>query len=133
MITNATAADLLRPCEKRLAGLYDFALIIGGSLLIGLCAYIKVWLPFSPVPVTGQTFAVLMLGALLGSKRGCLAVLAYVLEGAAGLPHSRRVHHRMVGRKGMGPAVWNYGTGNDFRKSGNLHIRITLALPADGI
>jgi biotin transport system substrate-specific component len=86
MLTNATAADLLRPCEKRLAGLYDVALIIGGSLLIGLCAHVKVWLPFSPVPVTGQTFAVLMLGALLGSRRGCLAVLAYITEGAAGLP-----------------------------------------------
>jgi biotin transport system substrate-specific component len=86
MLTNATVADLFRPCERKFAGLYDVALIIGGSLLIGLCANVKVWLPFSPVPVTGQTFAVLMLGALLGSRRGCLAVLAYILEGAAGLP-----------------------------------------------
>ena len=86
MLTNATVADLLRPSEKRLAGFYDVALIIGGSLLIGLCAHAKVWLPFSPVPVTGQTFAVLMLGALLGSRRGCLTVLAYIIEGAAGLP-----------------------------------------------
>lgn len=86
MLTNATVADLLRPCEKRLAGFYDVALIIGGSLLIGLCAHIKVWLPFSPVPVTAQTFAVLILGVLLGARRGCLAVLAYIIEGAAGLP-----------------------------------------------
>jgi len=86
MLTNATVADLLRPCEKRLAGFYDVALIIGGSLLIGLCAHAKVWLPFSPVPVTGQTFAVLMIGSLLGARRGCLAVLAYIMEGAAGLP-----------------------------------------------
>lgn len=86
MLTNTTVADLLRPSEKRLAGFYDTSLIICGSLLIGLCAHVKVWLPFSPVPVTGQTFAVLMLGALLGSKPGCLAVLAYILEGAAGLP-----------------------------------------------
>jgi len=86
MLTNATVADLLRPSEKRLAGFYDVTLIIGGSLLIGLCAHVKVWLPFSPVPVTGQTFAVLMLGALLGSRRGCMAVLAYIIEGAAGLP-----------------------------------------------
>jgi len=86
MLTNATVADLLRPCEKKLAGFYDVALIIGGSLLIGLCAHVKVWLPFSPVPVTGQTFAVLMVGAMLGSRRGCLAGLAYIIEGAAGLP-----------------------------------------------
>ena len=86
MLTNATVADLLRPSEKKLAGFYDVALIIGGSLLIGLCAHLKVWLPFSPVPVTGQTFAVLMIGSLLGARRGCLTVLAYIMEGAAGLP-----------------------------------------------
>ncbi len=86
MVTNATVADLLRPCERRLAGFYDLALIVGGSLLIGLCAQVKVLLPFGPVPVTGQTFAVLMIGALLGSRRGGLAVLAYLIEGVAGLP-----------------------------------------------
>jgi biotin transport system substrate-specific component len=86
MLTKATVADLWRPSEKRLAGFYDVALIIGGSLLIGLCAHLKFLLPFSPVPVTGQTFAVLIIGALLGARRGCLAVLAYITEGAAGLP-----------------------------------------------
>lgn len=86
MVTNVTAADLLRPCERRLAGFYDLALIVGGSLLIGLCAQVRILLPFGPVPVTGQTFAVLMIGALLGSRRGCLAVLAYLIEGMAGLP-----------------------------------------------
>jgi biotin transport system substrate-specific component len=96
MITNATVADILRPAEKRLAGFYDVTLIIGGSLLIGLCAHVKVLLPFSPVPVTGQTFAVLMIGALLGARRGCLAVLAYIVEGVAGLP---------VFAVGAGPAV----------------------------
>jgi biotin transport system substrate-specific component len=86
MLANATVADLLRPCDKRLAAFYDIVLIVGGSLLISLCAHAKVWLPFSPVPVTGQTFAVLIIGALLGARRGCLAVLAYITEGAAGLP-----------------------------------------------
>jgi len=86
MVTNVTVADLLRPCERRLAGFYDLALIVGGSLLIGLCAQVRILLPFGPVPVTGQTFAVLMIGALLGSRRGGLAVLAYLIEGVAGLP-----------------------------------------------
>ena len=86
MVTNATVADLLRPCEGRLAGFYDLALIVGGSLLIDLCAQVRILLPFGPVPVTGQTFAVLMTGALLGSRRGGLAVLAYLIEGLAGLP-----------------------------------------------
>ena len=102
MLTNATVADLLRPSEKKLAGFYDVTLVIGGSLLIGLCAHLKVLLPFSPVPVTGQTFAVLMIGALLGARRGCLAVLAYIIEGAAGLP---------VFAVGAGPAVLAGPTG----------------------
>lgn len=86
MLTNATVADVLRPCEKRYAGFYDAALILGGSLVIGLCAQAAVVLPFSPVPVTGQTFAVLMIGALLGARRGGLCVLAYLTEGMIGLP-----------------------------------------------
>jgi len=84
MLTNATVADVLRPSDKRLAGFYDVALIIGGSLLIALCAQVAI--PLWPVPVTGQTFAVLMIAALLGCRRGCFAVIAYITEGAAGLP-----------------------------------------------
>ena len=86
MFVNTTVADVLRPCERKRAGLYDLALIIGGSLLIGLSAQLAVRLPFSPVPVTAQTFAVLMIGALFGSRRGGLSVLLYVIEGAMGLP-----------------------------------------------
>ena len=86
MLASATIADLLRPCEKRRALFYDISLVIGGSLLIGLCAQVKILLPFSPVPITGQTFAVLMIGTLLGAWRGSLAVLAYIIEGAVGLP-----------------------------------------------
>lgn len=85
MLANVTVADLMRPCEKRRAGLYDLTLIVAGSLLIGLCAQVKIQL-FGPVPITGQTFAVLMVGALLGARRGSLAVLAYLAQGLAGLP-----------------------------------------------
>ena len=86
MLTNVTVAGLLRPRERTRAGFYDVVLVIAGSFLIGLSAKVQVLLPFSPVPVTGQTFAVLMLGALLGARRGSLAVLAYLVEGAAGMP-----------------------------------------------
>jgi len=83
MLAGATYADVLRPSKKTLAGLYDVALVIGGSLLIGLCAQLAIgW----PVPITGQTFAVLMIGALLGARRGSLCVLTYIIQGAAGLP-----------------------------------------------
>jgi biotin transporter BioY len=86
MMANGTVAGLFRPCEKTRAGFYDVVLIIVGSFLIGLSAKVKFLLPFSPVPITGQTFAVLVIGALLGSRRGSLAVVAYILEGASGMP-----------------------------------------------
>ena len=86
MLTKVTYADILRPSEERYAGLYNAVLIVGGSLFIGLCAQVAVLVPFSPVPVTGQTFAVLMAGALLGRRRGGLCILAYIIEGAVGLP-----------------------------------------------
>ncbi|MHC4538103.1 MAG: biotin transporter BioY [Planctomycetota bacterium] len=86
MLATATVADLLRPSEKISASIYDITLIIGGSLLIALSARVTILLPFSPVPITAQTFAVLMIGALLGAKRGGLAALAYIIEGVMGLP-----------------------------------------------
>jgi biotin transport system substrate-specific component len=60
--------------------------VIGGSVLTTLCAYAAVPLPISPVPVTGHTFAVLLVGALLGSKRGAISLAPYAVEGTAGLP-----------------------------------------------
>ena len=83
MLTNVTIAGLWRPCEKRWAAIYNIALVIGGSFLIALFAQLAIgW----PIPVTGQTFAVLMIGALFGARRASLSVLAYIVEGAAGLP-----------------------------------------------
>lgn len=83
MLTNTTIADIWRPYEKTRARLYDTTLILGGSLLLALSAQIAVgW----PVPFTMQTFAVLMIGALFGARRGSLTVLVYLIEGAVGLP-----------------------------------------------
>jgi biotin transport system substrate-specific component len=65
------------------------ALVVGFSLLTALAAQVVVPLPWTPVPLTGQTFAVLLTGALLGPRLGALAMLAYLLEGAAGLPFFR--------------------------------------------
>ncbi len=64
----------------------EVALILGGSLLIALAAQFQVVLPFSPVPITGQTFAVLLLGALYGSRRGPATVVTYLALGGLGLP-----------------------------------------------
>jgi len=71
---------------KTHAWIYDSLLVLGGSFLIALSAQIAIPLPFSPVPITGQTFAVLVVGMLLGCWRGTAAVLAYLAEGFLGLP-----------------------------------------------
>jgi biotin transport system substrate-specific component len=83
MIGGLTVADLVRPAQGRLAGFYDAALIAGGSVAIALSAQFAI---LHPVPITGQTFAVLMVAALLGSRRGVLCILAYLAEGLLGLP-----------------------------------------------
>jgi len=61
-------------------------LVVAASLLTGLAAQIAVPLGFTPVPLTGQTFAVLLSGAVLGARRGFLAQLLYLAQGATGLP-----------------------------------------------
>ena len=61
-------------------------LVVGGSLLVALSAQVALPLPFTPVPLTLQTLAVLLVGAALGSKRGGLAMLLYLAEGAVGIP-----------------------------------------------
>jgi biotin transport system substrate-specific component len=62
------------------------ALVLAFSLLTALAAQIAIPTPWSDVPITGQTFAVLLTGALLGSRLGALAMIAYLIEGASGLP-----------------------------------------------
>ncbi|MBA2369162.1 MAG: biotin transporter BioY [Candidatus Protochlamydia sp.] len=60
--------------------------ILGASLFLALCAQIRIPLYFSPVPLTGQTFGVLFIGVTMGSRKGLLSVLTYLLEGSLGLP-----------------------------------------------
>jgi biotin transport system substrate-specific component len=85
-VRTKTYADVVRPTARELALTYDAALILGGSLIVALSAQLTVRLPFSPVPITGQTLAVLLVGALLGSRRGAMSLAAYWLQGTAGLP-----------------------------------------------
>jgi biotin transporter BioY len=65
-------------------------LVIGFSLLTALSAQIVI--PIGPVPITGQTFAVLLTGALLGSRLGAITMIVYLLEGASGLPFFSGAH-----------------------------------------
>ena len=60
--------------------------IILGSLLIAILAQISFYVPFSPVPFTGQTIGVFIIGGILGPKKGVFCILAYLIEGLVGLP-----------------------------------------------
>lgn len=62
------------------------ALIIAASAVIALSARVDIRIPIGPVPITGQTFAVLLIGALLGPWLGAMAAATYVVEGIARLP-----------------------------------------------
>jgi biotin transport system substrate-specific component len=85
-MTFPVYADVVRPASRVEGRLFDVLTTAGFSLLIGLAAQVAVPLPFTPVPLTVQTLAVLATGALLGRTRGLLAVALYVAEGCAGLP-----------------------------------------------
>jgi biotin transport system substrate-specific component len=64
----------------------QIALVVAGSLLVAVCARITIPLPFTPVPLTLQNFGVLLVGLLLGSRRGFAALTLYLAEGAMGIP-----------------------------------------------
>ncbi|MFE7976793.1 biotin transporter BioY [Streptomyces shenzhenensis] len=79
--SGAVLADLLPASRVR-----DVALVLGGAALTGLAAQLSVPVPGSPVPVTGQTFAALLVGTTLGAGRGFLSLALYALAGIAGVP-----------------------------------------------
>lgn len=80
-------AQTLSPSQDR-AG--DWAkqagIVIGASLFVALCARVTLPLPFTPVPLTLQNFAVLVVGLVLGPQRAVAALVLYLIEGAAGFP-----------------------------------------------
>ncbi|MEO5939630.1 MAG: biotin transporter BioY, partial [Candidatus Limnocylindrales bacterium] len=84
-----TIADFLLPIrvgERMGSRVRNIALIVVGTALIVLSARISIPLPFTPVPITGQTFGVLLVSGALGFRRGLLSVGLYVLIGSFGLP-----------------------------------------------
>jgi biotin transport system substrate-specific component len=76
------------PRERTVESLRQVALIVGASLFVAVCAHkgsISL-MPLTPVPLTLQNFAVLLVGLLLGSRRGFAALMLYLVEGMSGLP-----------------------------------------------
>jgi biotin transport system substrate-specific component len=78
----------------------DMLVVVAGSMLIAIAAQIAIPLPFTPVPLTLQPLAVILVGVALGSTRGAAAAALYLLEGASGLP---------VFAGGHGGAIWLAG------------------------
>ncbi|MEK6282494.1 MAG: biotin transporter BioY [Acidobacteriota bacterium] len=81
---NTQADTLIGAALAPLDWTRSVSLVFAFSLLVALSAQIVI--PVGPVPVTAQTFAVLLTGALLGSRLGAMAIIVYLMEGAVGLP-----------------------------------------------
>lgn len=80
----------------------NVALVLGGSAFVGIAAQIAIPLPFTPVPLTLQTFAVLLVGAALGTWRGVASMVVYAAAGTAGVPWFS------AGSSGWGGASYGY-------------------------
>lgn len=79
--------SLSTPHERAVDASRQVALVVGATVFVALCAHITIPLmPLTPVPLTVQNFGVLLVGLLLGSRRGFAAMLLYLMEGAVGLP-----------------------------------------------
>jgi biotin transport system substrate-specific component len=94
---TTTIPAAIREHVVRGSAAMNVLLIAGASCLIALAAQIAIPVPFSPVPLTMQPIAVLLIGAVLGSWRGAAAASLYLLEGFAGAPVFAQAH---------GGAIW---------------------------
>lgn len=85
-MTTLAPTLYIRAFPRTASWLRDLFLIIISVLFVAAMAQVKILLPFTPVPLTGQTFAVLLVGALLGSKRSAASLVLYLVMGVLGLP-----------------------------------------------
>jgi biotin transport system substrate-specific component len=105
------------PRVNRLA--IDVALVVGFAFLVALTAQIAFRIPTTTVPITGQTFGVLLTGGALGSKRGGLSMLVYMLLGTATVPVfapassflGEKSVHFILPWSGTGSPVWDLSSG----------------------
>ncbi len=74
------------PVYRTHTSLLSFLQVLGAACLLALLAQIQIPIPFSPVPLTAQTFGTLLVAATLGSRKGMLSLLTYFGMGCAGLP-----------------------------------------------
>jgi biotin transport system substrate-specific component len=84
-LAHTTTGSIVSQSERRSLA-EDFALAAIGSALMALCAHVSFPLLFSPVPLTLQTFGLLVIAFTMGPQRAAAAMVLYLMEGAAGLP-----------------------------------------------
>jgi biotin transport system substrate-specific component len=86
-MTRSAVQARRTPHERTIDTLRQVALIVAASLFVALCAHITIpLLPLTPVPLTVQNLGVLLVGLMLGSRRGFAALVVYLVEGMSGLP-----------------------------------------------
>lgn len=85
-MSKVAVQTLSTPQERLLEIARQAALIVGATVFVALCARVFIPLPVTPVPLTVQNLAVLLVGLLLGARRGFAALALYLVEGVAGLP-----------------------------------------------
>jgi biotin transport system substrate-specific component len=83
---SLSATQVASPRSRAFEIATQIAIIISASLFVALCARIYIPLPGTPVPLTIQNLAVLLVGLALGTRRGFIAMALYLAEGASGLP-----------------------------------------------
>jgi biotin transport system substrate-specific component len=101
MSTTLPAPRVIADAIPRTA-VRNVVLVVAGAGLIGLCAQLYVYLPGNPVPITGQTFAVLLVAAGLGLARGVSATILYAVAGLVGVPWFAQ------GTSGLAAATFGY-------------------------
>src|SRR5579871_6729913 len=108
MTMAKSAIELLNPRQDHVSeASRQIALVVGATVFVALCARITIPLmPLTPVPLTVQNLGVLLVGLLLGSRRGFAALVLYLVEGLVGLP--------VFSPTGMGGAAQLFGVTGGF-------------------
>lgn len=78
--------SLAQAVFPRASWLRDLLLVVGGVIFVALLAQVRIVLPFTPVPITGQTLGVILIGAAYGWRLGFITLATYVVSGVVGLP-----------------------------------------------
>ncbi|HEY3056264.1 MAG TPA: biotin transporter BioY [Thermoanaerobaculia bacterium] len=104
-----TIPQVLNERVIRGSAVTNVMLVIAASAIIAIAAQIAINVPFTPVPLTMQPVAVLLVGVVLGSKRGAAAAMLYLLEGASGAPVFAQMHGGAIWLTGFTAGyLWSY-------------------------